>query len=124
MSLLIYKALLGLLAYDVLGFDRDFSRMHKFVRRRPVSPRVAGADAVRQVCNAVNSACVVYPKHVLCLQRAAVTTCLLRNGGVPARLVLGAQKVPFEAHAWTEVDGCAVNELRNVEIIYGVWERC
>jgi hypothetical protein len=72
----------------------------------------------------MNYACVFYPKHVLCLQRSAVTTCLLRDCGVPAKMVMGAQKVPFKAHAWTEVNCSAVNERRNVQKVYAVWERC
>jgi hypothetical protein len=39
-------------------------------------------------------------------------------------MVVGAQKVPFKAHAWTEVNGQAINELRDVQKTYGVWERC
>jgi hypothetical protein len=37
---------------------------------------------------------------------------------------LGAQTVPVKAHAWTEVDGKAINERRDVQRIYAVWERC
>jgi len=85
---------------------------------------MAPTDAVERISKAVNYACVAYPKRVLCLQRSAVTTCLLRSWGVPAQMVMGAQKVPFKAHAWTEVDGRAINERREVQKIYGVWERC
>lgn len=81
-------------------------------------------DALHQVCNAINRACVWYPKRILCLQRSAVTTCLLRNCGVPARMTIGAQRFPFRAHAWTEVNGRPVNERREVEKIYLVWDRC
>lgn len=55
------------------------------------------------------------PKQVLCLQRSAVTTCLMRHNGLRATMVLGAQTLPFKAHAWTEVDGRAVNERRDVQ---------
>ncbi len=124
MRFLFCKALIGLLVFDVLGFGRSFAHMHKFVSGRKVSQRTPPADAVERVSNAVNYACVVYPKRVLCLQRSAVTTCLLRSLGVSAYMVMGAQKVPFKAHAWTEVDGRAINERKDVQNIYGVWERC
>jgi hypothetical protein len=124
MRLLFWKALIGLLVFDVLGFGRNFTHMHRFVSGRKVSHRTPPPDAVVKVCNAINYACVVYPKQVLCLQRSAVTTCLLRSIGVSAHMVMGAQKVPFKAHAWTEVDGRAINERRDVRSIYGVWERC
>ena len=78
---------------------------------------------LRALCKAVNHACVWYPKRVLCLQRSAVTTCVLRNCGVPASMVMGAQTLPFKAHAWTEVDERPITN-RAVQTIYSVWERC
>lgn len=121
---LFWKALLGLLAFDLLGLGRNFSKMHGLVSRWRVTPRTVPREAVDRVCRAVNYACIWYPKRVLCLQRSAVTTCLLRNCGVPAKMVVGAQNLPFKAHAWTEVDGRAINERRDVHRLYGIWERC
>jgi len=124
MGILFWKALGGLLLYDLFLFGRNFRRMRRFVMNWKIGRRRAGPDMVDQVCKAVNYAGVWYPKRVLCLQRSAVTTCLLRREGVPAQMVTGAQKAPFKAHAWTEVNGRAVNERRDVQAIYGVWERC
>jgi hypothetical protein len=124
MRFLFWKALIGLLAFDALLLGRHFPRMHRLVRRWKLVPVPVSPDAVSQVCTAVNYACVAYPKRVLCLQRSAVTTCLLRSLGVSAHMVMGARKVPFKAHAWTEVNGRAINERRDVQSIYGVWERC
>lgn len=124
MRFLFCKALCGLFAFDLMGFGCNFASMHRFVSRHKVSPRAAPPNAVEHVCRAVNLACVAYPKPVLCLQRSVVTTCLLRGLGVPAQMVLGAQKLPFKAHAWTEVNGRPVNERRDVHKIYGIWERC
>ena len=73
---------------------------------------------------AVNYAGVWYPKQALCLQRSFVTTYLLRKYGLSAHMVLGAQKLPFKAHAWVEVEGRAVNERSNVQATYAVWDRC
>lgn len=121
---LIWKALVGLLAFDLLGFNRNFARMHRCVSKWHVAPRPALEDDVNRICAAVNYACMWYPKRVLCLQRSMVTTCLLRTCGVEAKMVMGAQNLPFKAHAWTEVDGRAINERRDVQTIYSVWERC
>ena len=121
---LVWKALLGLLVFDVLGFGSNFARMHRLISRWKVAPRKAPIDTVDRVCEAINYACVWYPKPVLCLQRSAVTTCLLRNCGVPAKMVMGAQSIPFKAHAWTEVDDHPINERRDVRKIYGILERC
>src|SRR6266404_6305287 len=115
MRFLFWKALISLLAYNILGFSHNFPKMHKLVSGWKVSPQPAPPDAVDRVCKAMNYACVVYPKRVLCLQRSAVTTCLLRSCGVPAEMVIGAQKLPFKAHAWTEINGRAVNERRDVQ---------
>jgi hypothetical protein len=123
-SLLELKALLGLLVFDCFRFGRNFNLLYRLVEAWPVFPSSAPADIVERVERAINYACVWYPKRVLCLQRSAVTTCLLRKCGVQARMVLGAQKTPFKAHAWTEVDGQAINERRNVQTLYLIWERC
>jgi Transglutaminase-like superfamily/Coenzyme PQQ synthesis protein D (PqqD) len=121
---LFWKALLGLAAFDLFRFGSNFCRSYEFVRGWKVPLSQFGTDIVDQVCNAVNYACVWYPKRVLCLQRSVVTTCLLRQCGVPAQMVMGAQKFPFKAHAWTEVDGRPINERRDVQRLYLLWERC
>lgn len=122
--LLFWKALLGLLAFDLFRFGKDFTRTHSLVQSWSIARIPGSASTVDLICKAVNYACVWYPKRVLCLQRSAVTTCLLRNCGTKAQMVVGAQKFPFEAHAWTEVDGRVINERRDVRSIYMVWERC
>lgn len=124
MRFLFWKSLFGLFAFDLLGFGRGFVRMHNCVENWKVARTAVPRNIVDCVCDAVNLACSWYPKRARCLQRSAVTTCLLRSYGVPAQMVLGAQKVPFKAHAWVEVDGRAINERRDVQKIYGVWERC
>ena len=122
--MLLLRALFGLAMFDVLLMVGNFSAVHGIVRRWNVARKNAPLNAVEKVSNAVNLACMCYPKQALCLQRAVVTVCLLRSCGVPAQLVLGAQKTPFLAHAWAEVRGRAINERSNVRAKYGVWERC
>jgi hypothetical protein len=122
--LLLWKALAGLLVFDLFRFGSNFTSIHSLVQRWPAAPGRASADVADRACRAMNYACVWYPKRVLCLQRSAVMTCLLRSCGVPAQMVIGAQKSPFKAHAWTEVNGHPVNERRDVHKYYFVWERC
>jgi len=124
MRFLFWKALLALTVFDLLLLGRNFPRLHRIVQSWKVSPREPSPNTTRHVCDAVNRACSWYPKRALCLQRSVVTTCLLRSCGVSAQFVLGAQRLPFKAHAWVEVNGCAVNELSDVQSNYGVWERC
>src|SRR5712671_2461972 len=122
--MLFFQALFALITYDVLNKLTSFARIHKMVGSWPVAKRSGDDDSIKRVCTAVNYACIWYPKQVLCLQCAFVTSYLLRRKGVSARMVLGAQKLPFKAHAWVEVNGYAVNERSNVQAIYAVWDRC
>lgn len=124
-SVLFSQALFGLIAYEVVLLVGKFKAVRGLVERWKVAvEKTVDDELVDQIAHAVNLACVWYPKQVLCLQRASVTTCLMRNHGIPAEMVLGAQKTPFAAHAWVEVGGCAVNERSNVQAKYRVWERC
>lgn len=121
---LFWKSLFWLVIFDVFGFGEDFPTIHAFIKNWSVRSRPASRDIVLEVCQAMNRACVVYPKRVMCLQRSMATTCLLRSCGVNASFVVGAQKFPFKAHAWTEVNDQPVNERRDVRAYYLVWERC
>jgi len=121
---LTLKCFLGLLIFDLFRLGNNFTRVRTVVQRWPTAPKLALPSLVDQVCDAMRYACVWYPTRVLCLQRSAVMTCVLRNCGVPAQMVIGAQKFPFKAHAWTEVNCRAINERRDVQNIYSTWERC
>ncbi len=122
--MLFIRALLTLFAYDVLSTFCRFETIYSMVKRWTVASAPSGQDTINRVCMAVNYACIWYPKQALCLQRSFVTTYLLRKHGVAAHMVLGAQKLPFKAHAWVEVDGQAINERSNVQATYAVWDRC
>jgi len=120
--------LLALRAYSLLlSFERalvrgEFLSICRQVRNRKVrSPRTAYTS--HEACSAINLACTLYFKEVQCLQRSAALVCLLRDLGVAATLVIGAQRLPFKAHAWTEVDGQVVNDSRSSVELYGVLDR-
>ncbi len=121
--ILFFQALFRLLAFDILNTFRPFNALHSKVKQWKVANKAGGQDSIDRVSCAVNYACAWYPKQTLCLQRSFVTVYLLRKQGVPAQMVLGAQKLPFKAHAWVEAYGRAVNERSSVQA-YGVWERC
>lgn len=120
---LFVRALFILLTYDLLSMVCRFQTLHSMVQHWEVvgSPQ---QNTIDRICTSVNYACIWYPKQALCLQRSFVTTYLLRKHGVPARMVMGVQKLPFKAHAWVEVDGQAINETSNVQAKYAVWDRC
>ena len=122
--ILFSKALFLLLAYDIFSALCRFQTIYTMVRGWSVDSKIDRSASIDQICMAVNYACVWYPKQTLCLQRSFVTTYLLRKHGVAAQMVLGAQKLPFKAHAWVEVEGQAINERSNVQSTYAVWDRC
>lgn len=123
MKWLALRAYGELLALESYLAKKNFCHLYDKVRSHTVRERTADSAAVTRVCQAVDEACIWYWKHVLCLQRSAVATCLLRSEGVPAELVLGVQQLPFRAHAWVEVGGVVVNDKPYVSEIYKVLDR-
>lgn len=122
-TVLFFQALFGLVTYDLVPRQSKFKIVRRFVAGWKVNRRTARPELAAQIARAINLACICYPKQVLCLQRSSVTTCLMRSHGIAAKMVLGAQKTPFQAHAWVEVDGHAVNERTVLQAQYQVWER-
>jgi hypothetical protein len=59
-------------------------------------------------------AAAFYPRRALCLEQSLALCWLLRRRSVPAELRIGVQPLPFQAHAWVEVGGCAINEREDV----------
>lgn len=124
MSFLVLKAYVRLIQFDLYLARRNFAALYKRVRTYPVAKSVTGPEAVAKICSAVDMACIWYWKEARCLQRSAATTCLLKQYGVPAEMVIGAQQMPFKAHAWVEVDGRVVNDKPYTPEIYAVLDRC
>jgi Transglutaminase-like superfamily len=98
---LILKAYCKLIEFDLYLLRGDFSALRRKVRHCNVKKRPLAADPAR-ICSAVDMACVWYWKRALCLQRSATITCLLRQHGIRAQMVIGVQHTPFRAHAWVE----------------------
>ena len=122
--ILFFQSLFMLLAYDTLSTVCRFQTIYSMVRGWTVKSKTGASDSIDRVCMAVDYACVWYPKQALCLQRSFVTTYLLRKHGVAAHMVLGAQKLPFKAHAWVEVNGRVVNDKPYTAEMYAVLDRC
>ena len=121
---LLLRAWVELLRVDIQLTFRGFAAIHARVKK---CQRNVSTDPLRttsDICRALDVACVLYFKEVLCLQRSASTVCLLRGYGIPAELVIGVQQWPFRAHAWVEVESQIVNDKPYVAEIYGVMDRC
>lgn len=101
-----------------------FRRLYEKVRDSPSGPNAPCVETIRQVCHAVDLACIWYWKRVLCLQRSAATTRLLKRCGIPAEMVIGVQQIPFQAHAWVEVDSHVVNDQPYMREKYTLLDVC
>ncbi len=124
MSILVLRAYLRLIQFDVYLARGNFKALYDKVRRHPIRQIPVPANAVEQTCTAVDMACIWYWKEVLCLQRSAATACLLKRYGVQAQMMIGAQQMPFKAHAWVEVEGRVVNDKPYIREMYAVLDRC
>jgi len=124
MRVLVLEAYWKLISMDRCLARGDFASVHEKVRSFPVRSGRPSPGIVERICSAVDMACIWYWKQVFCLQRSAATACLLREYGVRAEMVIGAQHLPFKAHAWVEVDGQVVNDKPYVPEIYAVLDRC
>lgn len=124
MSFLVLKAYWKLIHFDFYLARGNFAALYDKVRNYPIGARTPDKDATERICYAVDMACIWYWKEALCLQRSAATACLLKKYGVPAQMVIGAQQMPFKAHAWVEVNGRVVNDKPYTPEMYAVLDRC
>ena len=110
-NLLVFlEAYLRLIGHDAFMSRHDLAALHKQIRDFPRRPATMRGQDTELVCGALDAACALYPRQVLCLQRSTVLVKMLRSRGAPAHMVIGAQKLPFMAHAWVEVDGAIVGD--------------
>jgi hypothetical protein len=124
MRFLVVQAYWKLALFDLYIARRNFSALYEKVRNSPRIDAVSCTDTVERVCHAINVASIWYWKEALCLQRSAATACLLKAYGVPAKMVIGAQQMPFRAHAWVEVDGKIVEDKPYLRELYAVLDEC
>jgi hypothetical protein len=124
MSSIVLESYWMLARLEIYLANGSFQKLYERVRRYPVSPNLRTRCSVEELCAAIDMACIWYCKQVLCLQRSAATVCLLKRHGISAAMVIGAQTLPFKAHAWVEVDGRVVNDKTYVQEMYQVLDRC
>jgi hypothetical protein len=124
MSLLVLRAYLELIHFDLYLARRDFAVLRRKVQDYPIERAGSSPDLVQKICAAMDTASIFYWKEVLCLQRSSATTCLLRHHGVPAQMVIGVRQMPFKAHAWVEVRGEVVNDRPYIPSTYTSLDKC
>jgi hypothetical protein len=115
----VILAFFGLLAFDIILSMSSLKTVWRLVNSWTLrTQRSSPTELPGRVCGAVEKAAVWYPRRAMCLQRSAVTTCILRCYGIQAKMVIGIRPLPFMAHAWVEVDGCVLNDWRGVAKFY------
>lgn len=125
MMRLVLRSWVSLLYFDLILRIRGLAQIHDIVRNQEVcSFQRASTPPVSKLSHAVDLACVFYFKQVLCLQRSAATTVLLRRHGWKAEMVIGAQVRPFKSHAWVEIERSVVNDKPYMPEMYQELERC
>jgi hypothetical protein len=118
-------ATLGLIVAQAVLKLQGFCSLHRAMRGWPVRKRKRwDRSTIAEVSSAITKASRFCPRRVWCLERAAVTVCLLRWRGLPAKFVIGCQRVPFASHAWAEVFQAPVNEDPATIPLYRAIERC
>jgi hypothetical protein len=121
----VIQAWFYLLLFEFAMRFRDMRTLHRIVRNYSVGQRrLEGGPSNEMLCRAMDFACVLYFKQILCLQRSSATTLLLRHHGREAVMVIGAQIIPFKSHAWVEINGEIVNDKPYLLDLYQVLERC
>lgn len=124
MQRLVVESWFLLLRFERIMRSCGFNEIYRIVRGQPVRPAATRLVPQEDLCRAIDYACVFYFKRVLCLQRSAATTLLLRRHGWRAEMVIGAQLLPFRSHAWCEINGAVINDKPYMQDIYAVLERC
>ena len=120
---LVLQAFSKLIYFDLHLARGYFAALYQKVREYPIGSVLEVPNVTERICAAVDMACIWYWKEVLCLQRSAATACLLKRCGVPAQMMIGAQQIPFKAHAWVEVGGRIVNDSPTFQRRLQVLER-
>lgn len=118
---MIFSAFIGLCVFDFLLSFVSMEAMCNTVGRWPIKDRKQKEDRnalIGKICTSVDSACVWYRRKALCLQRSAVTSCMLRAWGIAAEMVLASRVMPVMAHAWVEVSSAVVNDRPTVKKFY------
>ena len=104
------SSFLLLAATDLSLRTLGFSRTVAIARRLAHARASADSELVSEICRRVAVAAVLYPGRARCLEQSMALYVLLRRRGIAADLRLGVQPYPFNAHAWVELNGVALNE--------------
>ena len=108
LSLLRIKLRLG-------GYKKTLQYLQNRLDGRSDSPfsDQQNSSILQMTCRMVRAAAHYSPGQATCLEQSLLLWYLLRSEGIPATVKIGVRKQSetFEAHAWVEQDGIALNQL-------------
>lgn len=109
MLLLVIRTMLR-----VTGYKRTQQWLQKRLERRTAIPsQMPGSSSwLEMTCRMVRAADYYSPGHATCLEESLTLWYLLRAQNIPAVVRIGVRKQSnrFEAHAWVEQNGIALNQ--------------
>ena len=107
---------------NIRGFRRTHATLRQFLRNS--NAEGAGAEP-EMTARMVRAAARYVPVHGSCLEQSLVLWFLLRREGIASELRIGARKSAsgFEAHAWIECRGKALNETQEVHRHYAAFDQ-
>ena len=108
---------------------RSFRRCQAgLIRMADLFPRVSSPPSIERaqsIAALVDTGNRRYSLYIAdCLTRSLVLQYMLRRRNIPATLRLGVRTITgqFEAHAWVEYEGSALNELEDVRTVYAPFD--
>ena len=105
-----FRLTLALASFRLLGWE---TTLRLWRAQAPVRGPLAPDDrepVISAIDALVRRSAARHPLNPQCKERALVSWALLRQCGLPARLVMGVALYPFEAHAWAECHGQVVGD--------------
>ncbi len=114
-------ALLTFATYDALMKLLGFAGICRILTRRAPGKRRIDLVRLRRVCAGIERARIWYPKTIMCMQHSAVIKFLLLRCGLNPRLAIAGRIMPFQSHAWVEIDGTVINDTQKVQSYYSVF---
>jgi len=114
------------LSLRLYGFVRTRDAFQKQILRAPASPLDHHPEqTLRNTCRMVKAAGHYGALHPTCLVESLALWYLLQKQGVSANLRIGVRKTAdeFEAHAWVEYAGAALNQPDERHRHYAAFDR-
>lgn len=130
--LLLIQSGLGLPAVAVLIRLKGLRECQASLARLTPAVTLSGPGAdltdeqrARAVARIVRAAAAHGPFKASCLQQSVTLWWFLRRHGLESDLRIGTRKEGgrFDAHAWVEFSGRALNESRDVRVRYAAFDR-